>query len=407
MYLLPLVVAGLLALSALLAASETAVFSLVRMERLREGLSERVRNAVERLLREPLSSLVIVLGLNEAVNVFAECLASAFLLLWLGPAGAYVAVPLLLVVVLLFCDITPKTLALGFPDVIAAASARPLAALASVLHPLARLLGARPESAATAEALSETEFKALVRLGEYQGEVSPAEREFIHRVFEFANRRAANVMTPREKIFALDIAMPAEAVLTEVAHRHFSRVPMYRGSFDNIIGILHAKDLVERRLDRGAVHLERVLRPAHFVPPTKALGDLFEEMRRDRFQITLVVDEYGRIQGLVTLEDMLEELFGEIRDEFELEIPEVTTVSNDEWLVSGAIGLARFVETLGLKNGLADDRGSRTLSSYLLRRLGRVPRSGERLSIDAMELEVERVRGATIELVRVRRCRRP
>jgi putative hemolysin len=403
MFVLPIAIAILILLSATLAASETALFSLARMEHTREQLSQSAQQAIERLMRRPLESLIVIVGLNEACNIFADCLATIFLLAWLGDEiGPYVAAPALLVIVLLFCDITPKTFALGFPAAIAWLTARPLAVLVDVVHPLARHFTPL-EEAPRPEPVSEAEFKALLKLGEHQGQVEPAERAMIHRVFDFGTRRASEVMTPRDRIFLLDIDLPVLQQISEIAHESFSRVPVYRGSPDNIVGILHAKDLAARRLQPSPPRVERLVRPAYFIPPGKALGDLFEEMRRGRFQIALVVNEYGRLLGLVTLEDLLEELFGEIRDEFDTEVPELTRISDDEWTASGLIPLGKLADALAPAHVIEVYGGGKTLSSLILRRLGRVPRVGEKLRLGEFDVTVERVRGAAVELARLKR----
>lgn len=402
MLLLPIAVVLLLVLSALLAASETALFALVRMEHTRAQLDGAVQHALDRLMARPLESLIVIIGLNEGSNVFAECLATTFLLTWLGrPAGAYVAVPLMLVIVLLFCDITPKTFALGFPGGVARITARPLAVVAEMVHPFARWVTPASEPPRL-QAVSEEEFKALLRVSEVQGEVEPQERELIHKVFDFGARRVVEVMTPREKIFALDIDTPPDRLVSEITGHHFSRIPIYRGSPDNVIGILHAKDVVTRRLESTPLRLDRLIRPAYYVPPGKPLGELFDEMRRGRFQLALVVDEYGRVLGLITLEDLLEELFGEIRDEFDFEGPEVTRVGRGEWLVSGTAELDKLKEALGNGN-LLSSNGPQTFGSFVLRRLGRVPRPGEKFRLGKLEAAVEKVSGATVELVRLKR----
>jgi putative hemolysin len=360
-----------------------------------------VREALERMMARPLESLLVIIGLNEASNVFAECLATTFLLTWLGPIGAWLSVPLMLGLVLIFADITPKTFALGFPAGVARITARPLAALSALLHPMVKWL--TPAAAPPRPALvSEEEFKALLRTGEVLGEVEPQERELIHKVFDFGNRRAVEIMTPREKIFWLDVNTPPEQLIGEVNRGHFSRVPIYRERPDNILGILHVKDLVTRRLEPSPPRLERLIRPAYFVPPGKALGELFDEMRRGRFQLAIVVDEFERVVGLLTLEDLLEELFGEISDEFDYEGPELMPVGPGEWLAAGSIALERLREAVG--DGLALPAArAETLSSYVLSRLKRVPRRGERLKLGNLDAAVERVRGASIELVRLRR----
>src|SRR5713101_6753502 len=401
MAFLPIVVALLLLFSAMFAASETALFALVRMESTRQKLAGPVRDALERMMARPLESLLVIIGLNEASNVFAECLATTFLLTWLGPIGAWLSVPLMLALVLIFADITPKTFALGFPAGVARITARPLAALSAMLHPMVKWLtpAAAPPHPAP---VSEEEFKALLRAGEVLGEVEPQERELIHKVFDFGNRRVVEIMTPREKIFWLDVNTPPERLIGEVIRGHFSRVPVYRAHPDNIIGILHVKDLVTRRLEPSTPRLERLIRPAYFVPPAKALGELFDEMRRGRFQLAIVVDEYARVVGLITLEDLLEELFGEISDEFDYEGPELMPVGPGEWLASGSIAIERLREAVGDGLALAAAR-SETLGSYLLNRLKRVPRRGERFKLGNLDAAVERVRGASIELVRLKR----
>jgi len=400
MILLPIAVGLLLVVSALLAASETALFALVRMEHTRTNLNTAVQNALDRLMEHPLESLMMIIGVNEASNVFAECLATTFLILWLGDIGAYLSVPVMLVTVLIFCDITPKTFALGFPGFVAEVTARPLAVLAAVVHPIAKwITPAAP--APRPEPVSEAEFKALLRVSEFQGQVEPQERELIHKVFDFGSRRVAEVMTPREKIHAIDLGTPPDRIVAEVVAGHFSRVPIFRDSANNIVGILHVKDLVTRRLEPAQPRLERLIRPAYYVPPGKPLAELFDEMRRGRFQLALVVNEYGKVLGLITLEDLLEELFGEIRDEFDYEGPEFTEVGAGEWLVSGAIQIDRLREALGDGKSIGAN-GPHTLSSVVLRRLGRVPRPGEKFRLGDFEAAVERVRGATVELVRLK-----
>jgi putative hemolysin len=280
-------------------------------------------------------------------------------------------------------------------------SARPLAALSSILHPLTRLFIPAAEPPRP-EPVSEDEFKALLRAGEVLGEVEPQERELIYRVFDFGSRRVVEIMTPREKIFAIDVNTPPDRLLAAVIGGHFSRVPVYRGNRDNIVGVLHVKDLVTRRLDPTPARLERLIRPAYFVPPGKQLGELFDEMRRGRFQLALVVDEYGRVLGLITLEDLLEELFGEIRDEFDYEGPELAPIGPGEWLASGAIDVNHLREVIGDGSSIPA-AGPETLGAVVLKRLGRVPRRGERLKLGDFEAAVERVRGATIELVRLKR----
>jgi putative hemolysin len=400
---LPLLVVVLLVMSGLLAASETALFSLVRMEGTREALLGRLRVAVNRLLLRPLESLIIIIGLNETCNVFAACLSTSFLLFVVGGWGAWAAVPVNFVLILLIADITPKTFAQAHPMGILKLTAAPLAALTQIFHPVAALFTPFTETPLP-EPVSETEFKALLHAGETQGQVEAAEREMIHRVFDLGGRRVVEVMTPRHMIFSLPIDTPPEHLATEVARGHFSRVPIYRSDPDHIVGILHAKDVVARRLDRAPTRIERLMRPPYFVPPGKALGDLLDEMRDTHQQIAMVVNEYGELLGLVSLEDLLEELFGELKDEFDTEVPEMTPLPGGDWSVAGSIELRRLGEVLGPQNLALGDSAEPTLNRLVLRKLGRVPRAGERFALGNFDVTVEKVRGASVELMTFKRA---
>jgi putative hemolysin len=403
MWALPVLAGVLLLMAGLLAASETALFSLVRMERTREALSGQLRAAVDRLLRRPLESLITIVGLNEICNVFAACLSTSFLLFLHERWGGWAAVPINFVLILFIADITPKTFAQAYPIGIVKLTARPLAALATVLHPVARWFTPFSE-APLPEPVSEAEFKALLSAGESQGEVEAAEREMIHKVFNLGGRRVVEIMTPRDMTFCLPIDTPPEMLATEVARGHFSRVPVYRGDLDHIVGVLHAKDVVARRLDRAQSRIERLMRPPYFVPPGKDLGDLLDEMRDNHQQIAMVVNEYGQLLGLVTLEDLLEELFGELKDEFDIEVPEMTPLSGGAWSVAGSIELRKLCEVLGPHNLPLGDSGEPTLNRLVLRKLGRVPREGERFELGRFAVTVEKVRGASVELMKFQRA---
>jgi len=302
------------------------------------------------------------------------------------------------VVVLIFGEITPKTLALGFPDRIARITARPLAAITDILHPIARFFTPLTETPPP-EPVSESQFKALLSASETQGEVEPQEREMIHRVLDFGNRRASDVMIPRDSVFSLSIDTSPDKLVAQVARGHFSRVPIYRGSPTTIVGVLHVKDLVARRLDPSLPRLARLIRPPFFIPPGKLLAELFDEMRRGRVQMALVVNEYGQLLGLLTLEDLLEELFGEIKDEFDLEGPELTRAPDGSWLARGEIEVGKLRESLGDR---LPDGDEPTLGRLIVRRLGRIPRAGDRVRLGKYEIAIEKVRGASVEMARLR-----
>jgi putative hemolysin len=401
MSVVPFIIVALIFFSALLAASETALFSLARLDHARAAIGGESERAVERILRRPLEFLIVLGTLSESTNIFAECLAAAYLLASFGRTGAYMTVPLMFVVVLLFAEVTPKTFALGRPGTIARLTARPLAAITAAISPLVSAL-LLPMEAPRAEAVSEAEFKTLLRISEDQGLVESGERELIHRIFDFSHRRVSEVMTPYEAVFSLSIDTPPQQLSAQCARGHFSRIPIYRGDPRNVVGLLHIKDLAMRRLEPVPLRLERLVRRPRFVPPGKRVGELFEEMRRDRLQMVLVVDEFGKLLGLVTFEDLLEELFGDIRDEFDPESPQMAPFASGEMLVSGSINLDRLNQFLQSRGLRPIDGSGPTLGALIAQQLGRAPRRGERLRLGDLAAVVERTRGTTVEVVRLK-----
>jgi len=334
-------VAVLVALSGFFSGSETALFSLSRIKR--EAMATRDDKAdrsVLRLLANPRRLMVTLILCNELVNVgvstimaglgheaFARFGIRRHALVTVGIA--VVTVPLLVLV----GDMTPKSVAIRLGERWARAAAPVLAAAGTLVAPvrvivkgvadaLLNLVGGRPQGAQ--EGIREEEFRALVDVGEEEGEVENAERKLIHNVFEFGDRTVVEVMTPSAKVFALPYEMPLGRLIEAVSQAGYSRVPIYRRggpaarSIDHVVGVLYAKDLVGYAYGHLEGHsLQELLKPAFFVPRSTKCDRLFREFQRRKTHLALVVDEYGRLVGLVTMEDLLEELFGEITDEKE------------------------------------------------------------------------------------------
>jgi putative hemolysin len=340
-HLLPRLVAiGLLIFgAAFFAGAESALFSLSKVSR--EALASRGDLASKRvlaLLSKPRRLIVTLIVCNELINMGSSSIAATVtsrLLPDLREWGQVaVTTAVMLPLILLIGEMTPKSLALRIGEPWAKAIARPLLALEWVVAPIrvvleaisfgvVGLVGGQPVK--TQSGLREEEFRALIDVGSEQGELKIAERRLIHKVFEFGDTTVGKVMTPAEQVFALPYEMPLGRMVKAVAAHHFSRVPIFRsprgsrrGGPMEVVGIILAKDLVGYTRSRLEGHtIQDLLHPALFVPRTTTCDRLFREFQRKKTHLALVVDEYGRMAGLVTMEDLLEELFGEISDEKE------------------------------------------------------------------------------------------
>lgn len=340
----------LLAASAFFSGAETALFSLSRVER--EKLATREDRRARRvlsLLAQPRRLIVSIIVCNELINITNSSLmatVTAHVAAGLRqPLQVVLATAVMLPLILFFGEMLPKSLALRLGERWARAVSWPLAMVAYLVTPVRLVLqtvasgvlglvGARPMT--RQEGLREEEFRALVDMGSQEGELQVAERRLIHNVFEFGDTTVGKVMTPAEKVFALPYEMPLGRMVEAIGGQRFSRVPIFRSGKVSrggrqpslaraltrrpmeVVGILLAKDLVGYAWGALEGHtVQDLLHPALFVPRTTKCDQLFREFQRKRTHIALVVDEYGRLLGLVTMEDLLEELFGEIADEKE------------------------------------------------------------------------------------------
>lgn len=332
------VMAVLTVFAGFFAGSETALFSLSRVQRERLARSSSASDRyVATLLADPRRLIATLLIGSELLSVTFAALAATVVTAVLPRASellrvavtALVALPILLVL----GEITPKTIALRTAERWSQLAARALGAFTVLVTPLrfgleavaaliARILGGvaqKPKSGAIGEA----EFRALVDVGSAAGELEATERRLIHNVFAFGDKTVAEIMTPANKVVSLSYDLPIARLVAEVAKTGLSRLPIHRGRKEEVIGILYAKDLVGSSTGRlKGRTVKDLLRPPMYVPKTTKCDRVFREFQRQRMHLAMVVDEYGRLVGLVTMEDLLVSLFGPIRDEKSL--PELT-----------------------------------------------------------------------------------
>ena len=250
--------------------------------------------------------------------------------------------------------------------------------------------------------VTEDQIRALIETGQAQGVLERKEQEMISSIFEMGDKTVADVMVPRTDIVGLDVNTTAQELLDRITTVGHSRIPVYEGSADNIIGILYVKD-VFRRIARGDRQLElrQFLRPAVFVPETKKVDALLREMQKGKVHIAIVVDEYGGTAGLVTIEDLVEEIVGEIRDEYDVEHELVLPVSENEALMDARIPFEDVRETFGLE--VRPTEAYDTLGGFVTAQLGRFPRQGESFEAAGARFVVETIEGKRIRRVRVTR----
>jgi putative hemolysin len=422
-----LVIALLTVLEGFFVAAEIALVS-VRRSRVEQLVDEGVRGArrVRRLLEDPGRFLAVSqLGLTF-LGFFASAFAAVNLTVRLTqllqqvdalrdaaePIALVVVTALLAVFTIVFGELVPKTLALAHPERFALTAAGPIDFIARVLGPLvaflsgttrriAHLFGAdvTPEQRISAE-----ELMLIVERGGEQGVLEAEEEQMIHAVIELGEGRVHEVMVPRIAIIGLDVdATFEEAIDTIVAEGH-SRIPVYDGNIDTVVGILYAKDLLPFLKDPAGPRpgLRTLLRPPVFVPESMSIDDLLHELQRRKVHIAIVLDEYGGTAGLVTIEDLIEEIVGEIQDEYDVEEDMVVKLDDDRARIDGRASVDDLAEVWGDLNleSLLEDRDEYdTIGGLVFHRLGAVPTPGAVVTVDGITLTVESTDGRRVRKV--------
>lgn len=408
---MPLTVAallGLLSLCMFFSISETALFSLQKVDR--EALKEdaTVGETIGHLLHRPRRLLAALLIGNEFANIGLSA-ASAALVLAAFPDWPWLNIVLVAPVLILFGDVLPKTLGLRFSRQVAARVARPLAFWNEVVSPIRwvlsgigdlilRAMGISP--APLHDSLQEDQLRTLIDQGRETGVIQPMEQEIIHRVFEFGDLPVSRLMTPRPDIFSLSLTTPWTELLEEIRQARYSRVPIWQGNPDNIVGVLLVKDLLRHR-EAPPSHgrqLLKLLHPAMFVPPSKRAQDLLREFRAKNNHMAVVVDEHGSISGLVTLDDLLTELVGEVLDESDVDEKEAVQVQERVWTVKAAIDIEDFDARFGVA---LPDGDYTTLGGFVFHQLGAAPNKGDEVEWNSIRFHVSGVDGRRITEVTV------
>ncbi len=409
-------VAALVLLNAFFVAAEYALVTVrrTRMEELRQEGNRRAK-AVLQITAEPprfiaamqlgvtVTSLAIgALGEHALTNVFDPVMATV------------IAVALALLLLTFFHvvagELVPKGVSLRYAEQTALFVSAPVRAFFFVLNPLIwflqrsteialRVFGLEPPGAEGA-VYSEAELKMLLERSTVEGELEQEEQEMLYKVFDFADKEAADIMRPRPEVVALSLDLPAEECLQAVLESPYTRYPVYRETPEHIVGVLHLRDLLNAMNDRGMadVDVEAIVRPPYIVPETKDIAALLKEFRRTNQHMAVVVDEYGDMEGIVTLEDVLEEIVGEIEDEFDLPDESVERLDDRRMRIDGTFPIDDFNEQFATSLPIEDYH---TMGGYVFGLLGRAPEAGDEIEEGGLRFQVVEVEGTRIERLEV------
>ncbi len=424
-------IALLIVLVGFFSAAEVAVLSS-RKSRMRE-LSEEGNRAAGTILgfqNEPdrflatihvgiVFSLLFAAGLGGIVGLqfLAPALASSTNA-WIQEASSWLSLVIMVagigVVVVVFGELVPKSLALRFAEDVALRSAPALTLFSSVFKYPARLLTLasnlflRPfgDSTTFSESrISEEEFKLMLEEGTKSGVIDKTEQQLIESVFEFTDTTAKEVMIPRPDVVALNIEMPRETIVKIVLEEGYSRMPVYRDTIDNIIGVVYTKDLLGLLEFRDLIILQDIVRPAYFVPETKKISQLMRELQAQKIHLAVVIDEFGGTEGIITMEDIVEEIVGEIHDEYDEVIRDVEQAADGSFLVNARISVDDF--NTRFQGGIPENEAYETLSGFLHKQTGRIPELNEEIAAGAFVFTIVKKSQRRIRIVRLRPAAKP
>jgi putative hemolysin len=394
------VIAILLMFAAFTALSETAIsrVSRVRAHHLVQERKTKSALALQRITEEPAPFLTVVLLLTLIAHTAATAIATGLAIHHFHKAGEAIAAAIMTFVIFVFAEAVPKTFTVQRTDRAALFMARPVLLFGRVLQPLSRLLILVANAAMvllpghglpSGPFVTEEEIRHTVDVAEEEGSIEEDEKDLIHSIFEFGDTVVREVMVPRPDMVTLRSDVSLDDALDRVIEAGYSRVPLYEGDTDNIVGILYAKDLLKSIV-------AALGRPATFVPEQKKVADLLREMQSDRVHMVMVFDEYGGVAGLCTIEDVLEEIVGEIVDEYDKEEPLVEPIDDVTMRVDGRLSIDDVNDLLGAE--LPDDEWD-TVGGLVYGLIGRVPVVGETVRFDSLEFRTERVAGRRIQKV--------
>lgn len=398
----------LLVMSGFFSMSETALMALSKI-RIRHMVEEGVKGAklVEKLTEEPNKLLGAILIGNNIVNIGASALATSLALKAFGESGVGIVTIIMTVLVLIFGEITPKSIAKQKSEKVALRVSKIINLTVKIFKPFIaiftaisgifiKLLGCNPK--ASEPFITEEELRTMVGVSEEEGVLEGVEKEMIFNVFDFVDAQVKDVMVQRVDVIAVDVNATYDEVLEVIKTEQFSRIPVYNQTIDDVVGILNVKDLIMAERNKEDFKVINYMREPYYTFEFKKIKELFSEMKKTRNHIAVVLDEYGGNVGIVTIEDLIEEVFGDIEDEYDDENNEIEVVKEDEYIVDGSARLDDISDLIGVN---MESEEFDSVGGLIIGELGRFPEQDEEITSNNIRFVVEDIDKNRIKKVRI------
>ncbi|MFO7494500.1 MAG: hemolysin family protein [Desulfobacterales bacterium] len=398
-----LILVVLLFLSGFFSSAETALFSISKVKARHIGKMEGQTNVlIMRMKEDPHRLLATILIGNNLVNIGGSSLATAFALNLFPDKAVGIVTGVMTFLILVFGEILPKSIATRNNILISKIVIFPIFWLSILFFPLIKFLDFIPKLTGKIKKTptgTEEELMTFVEVVEEEGEIKEEEKELIHNIFEFDDTNAYEIMTPRADMYVIDVE--EELRVEEIIKSGFSRIPVIQGDIDHVVGILNIKDLfMQQTTCSGTLDVRKLMQPPYFVPENKKLDSLLRQFKRRKSHQAIVVDEHGGVAGLITLEDVLEEIVGEISDETDKVEPRIVRLKNEEWIVLGKTDVEEVNEKIPME--IPESKEYDTFSGFVLNQIGKIPQEKEEIPIGAFIVTVQKKDGNRISEYHVR-----
>jgi CBS domain containing-hemolysin-like protein len=391
-------------LSSFFSSSETALFSISKIKALhiaKDG--SKTGQLILNMKQDSQTLLTTILIGNNLVNIGASAIATSIAISYLKSNAVGIATGTMTLLILIFGEVFPKTFANHNNILVARIVIYPLLWLSKLFFPLVYLLNFIPKlhgsSDTSHETVTEDELMTMVEVVEEDGEIKEEEKEFITNIFEFDDTSCSEIMTPRADMFVIDVSQDMD--IGEIIQTGYSRIPVIEDTIDNIIGILHVKDLFssfQKACESDSdvpLEVKKIMKKPYFIPESQKLDSLLQDFKQKKNHIAVVVDEHGGISGIVTLEDVIEEIIGEIVDETDRMVPDIVRLKGNHWLVSGKIDIDDLNKKIEVE--IPESNTYDTFSGFFLEQIGRIPKSGDSIMIDHWMATVKDMDGNRIQ----------